>query len=290
MVLFENTKLDMKLFNIGKWTYMIFLLVVTSSYCLGQVQHKNYGKLKTTLFIADIQNRMLIIAFGGSEGGSIFENDKTKNVRDKFLERGFSFLSIGYFGDKGLPKRLDRISLNAIYDTIKSISRQIKIDSNKIVLIGASRGAELALNLASRHNFLGVVALVPPSVSFPNVNKKKNTPSWTFNNKEVPYLNLPYSKINEDGLVKAIETALKNKEEVENASIKVENIRGFIFLSSGKNDEIWPSEQMCNDIVRRLEKNNFKYDYEHVSFEGGHQPSKHWEKVFEFIDNLDLGE
>ena len=278
----------MKVSNIGKWTVLILILLTTSSYCRGQSQPKNYGALKTKLFIADVQNEILIVAFGGSEGGNIFENDETRDVRAKFLERGFSFLSIGYFGDKGLPKKLDRISLNAVYDTIKSICRQIKIDSNKIVLIGASRGAELALNLASRHNCLGVVALVPPSVSFPNVDKKENTSSWTFNNKEVPYLNLPYGLIKKDGLVKTIEAELKNKDEVERTSIKVENINGFIFLSSGKNDEIWPSEQMCNDIISRLKKNNFKYDYKHVSFDGGHQPSKHWEIVFEFIDKLTL--
>jgi len=278
----------MKVFNIGKYTTLTLILLTISSCCLGQSLPKNYGELKTKLFVADIQNEILVVAFGGSEGGNIFGNDETRDVRAKFLERGFSFLSIAYFGDKGLPKKLDRISLNAVSDTIKSICRQIKIDSNKIVLIGASRGAELALNLASRYNYLGVVALVPPSISLPNFDKKENTSSWTFNNKEVPYLNFPYGLIRKDGLVKTIEAELNNKDEVEKASIKVEDINGFIFLSSGKNDEIWPSEQMCKDIVSRLEKNNFKYDYEHVSFDGGHQPSKHWERVFEYIDKFTL--
>ncbi|MCF6361533.1 MAG: alpha/beta hydrolase [Cyclobacteriaceae bacterium] len=280
----------MKASIIGKWTILILMLLTTFSYGFGQSQPKNYGVLKPELFIADLQNKMLVVAFGGSEGGSVFGSDVTRDVRAKFLERGYSFLSIGYFGAKGLPKELDRISLNAVYDTIINISRKIKIDVDKIVLIGASRGAELALNLASRHNFLGVVALVPPNVSLPYIGKRENTSSWIFNNKQVSYLNLPYGLIRKDGFVNTLKAELKNKDEVERASIKVENINGFIFLSSAKNDQIWPSEQMCNDIMSRLQKNNFIYDYKHVSFDGGHQPSNHWEEVFVFIDNFALKE
>ena len=64
----------------------------------------------------------------------------------------------------------------------------------------------------------------------------------------------------------------------------MENIKGLVFLSSGKTDELWPSLLMCNDMVDRLKKNDFKFYYEHVSFDGGHQPSKHWDTVFKFID------
>jgi len=267
---------------------LVFLLLVTISFCgFGQSLPKNYGRIKTKLFAGPNHDKMLVVAFGGSEGGNIFASDQTKDLRTRFSQLGFSFLSIGYFGEKGLPKRLDRISLTAIYDTIQIISRHLKINSNNILLIGASRGAELALNLASRYDFMGVIALVAPSVSFPNIDNKGNTSSWTFDDKEAPYLQLPYDLIKQNGWFKTIETELKNKEKVERSSIKVENINGFIFLTSAKTDELWPSVQMCNDIVTRLKVNNIKFNYEHISMDGGHQPSNHWDVAFKFIvDNI----
>ena len=264
---------------------IVFLLFATVfSQCFGQSLPKDYGTIQTKLFTGDSQNQMLIVAFGGSEGGNIFANEDQKGLRNRFHRLGFSFLSVGYFGDKGLPRKLDRISLNAVYDTIKNTSSRLKIDSNRILLIGASRGAELALNLAIRYNFMGVIALVPPSVSLPYANNKQSTSSWTYNDKEVPYLSLSYDQIKGNGWLRAIESELKNKPNVDSSSIKVENIKGYIFLSSAKNDELWPSEQMCNSIVDRLKMNNFKYQYEHVTVDGGHLPSKHWDMAFKFIE------
>jgi uncharacterized protein len=267
-------------------TAMLLLLATLFFRCFGQSLPANYGKIQAKLFVGDMQKQMLVVAFGGSEGGNIFASEQTKNVRNRFTQLGFSFLSVGYFGEKGLPKRLDRISLTAIYDTIKSISKRLKIDSSSVLLIGASRGAELALNLASRYDFMGVIALVAPSVSFPDMNNRVNTSSWTFNDEEVPYLKLPHDSIKRNGWFKTIEIELKNKENIENSSIKVENSRGFIFLTSAKNDELWSSEQMCNNIVNRLKMNNFNYKYEHISVEGRHQPSTHWDIVFKFIETV----
>jgi uncharacterized protein len=260
------------------------LLLTALSLSWAQPVPKNYGRIQTELFLGDNKAQVLIVAFGGSEGGNTFAGEQTKELRAKFLERGFSFLSIGYFGGKGLPKQLDRISLNAIYDTIKNVSKRIKLDSNKIILIGASRGAELALNLACRYSAIGVIALVPSSVSIPYIDNNKSKSSWMFGNKEVPYLKLPYDLIKKEGWLKTIENELKKEKEAEESFIKVENIKGFIILTSGKTDELWPSLQMCNAMVDRLKKNDFKYNYEHVTFDGGHQPSKHWDIVFKFID------
>ena len=129
--------------RIIKCTLTFLLLLTALSRSLGQSLPKNYGTIQTKLFLADNKAKILVVAFGGSEGGNTFASEQTKDLRGKFLDRGFAFLSIAYFGDKGLPKKLDRISLNAIYDTIRNVSRRIKIDSNKILLVGASRGGEL---------------------------------------------------------------------------------------------------------------------------------------------------
>jgi hypothetical protein len=82
---------------------------------------RKHGHVEVKLFLADSEDQPLIVAFGGSEGGNVFASDQLKQERDKFLERGYAFLAVGYFGTKTTPASLDRISLNAIHDSITSI-------------------------------------------------------------------------------------------------------------------------------------------------------------------------
>lgn len=71
-------------------------------------------------------------------------SNQLKQERNKFLEKGYAFLAVGYFGTETTPASIDRISLNAIHDSIASIIRQHpRIDKNKIALYGGSRGGEL---------------------------------------------------------------------------------------------------------------------------------------------------
>jgi len=245
---------------------------------------KHHGNLQTKLFLGKGTNTHLVVAFGGSEGGNTFSTEKTQAIRQKFLDRGFHFLSIAYFGSKNLPKSIDRISLNAVYDTIINISKNIEITSNNIVLLGASRGGELVLNLAAKYDFKGVIALVPSSVTVPNLNNKIAISSWTLKEKEIPFLNVNEKTIKSNDWHAALEEALLNLEDTNPAFIPIEDIHGFIFLSSGKSDTAWPSYNMCQYMEERLKKNHFLYPYTHQAFDNGHNPSTHWEEVFNFLD------
>lgn len=262
----------------------LLLLISGQGFC--QKLPKNYGKLQAKLFIPESSNKSLIVAFGGSEGGNTFALEKTKEVRDNFLNRGFHFLAIGYFGSKGIPKTLDRISLSAVYDSIQSISSRLEIVSSRIVLLGASRGGELVLNLASHYDFPGVIALVPSNVTVPNLNNKAPTSSWTLNDKEVPFIQIDEKEVNQEGWSPALKKSLSGQQEDSPGFIPVENINGFVFLTSGKTDTMWPSFDMCNGIMNRLKINNFQHPFVHEAFEQGHNPSTHWPKVFEFLDEL----
>src|SRR5207253_670758 len=107
---------------------------------------------------------------------------------------------------RGTPETLDRISLDAIYDTIKNRSNSPKINKDKIMLLGTSRGGELVLNLASMYKeFDAVVALVPAHMRFPAASITSNTSAWTYNEKELSYLPVPFS---------AIITSLAGKKEL----------------------------------------------------------------------------
>ena len=108
------------------------------------------------------------IYIGGGEGGNAWASDYWKELRNEFIKKGYAFLAIGYFGMENTPAFLDRISLNAIHDSIVNIAKNPKINRNKIALIGGSKGGELVLNLASRYQDINaVVAIVTSHVSFP---------------------------------------------------------------------------------------------------------------------------
>jgi uncharacterized protein len=250
---------------------------------------ENYGKVDTQLFVGDSDNQPLIVAFGGSNGGNTWTDEFWMEIRNKFLAKGYAVLSIGYFRAENTPTTLDRISINAIYDSIKKASNHSKIDKGRIALLGSSRGGELVLNIASRYNDVdAVIAIVPPHVSFPALTSSANTSSWTFNDKEVPFVPFSYEAISsviKGNSYRTCEIMLKNREAVVNSTIEVEKINGSILLMSATNDEVWPSIYMSEKIVDRLKMNQFKHYYEHSSFEGRHtESSKHFDVVFKFLD------
>lgn len=250
---------------------------------------ENHGKVQSRLYLGESGNQPLIVGFGGSEGGNAWDSDFWKPTRDKFLAKGYAFLAIGYFGSKETPNTLDRISLDAIHDTIISISENPKINSEKIAIIGGSKGGELVLNLASYFDDIdAVVALSTSHVSFPALTMMSNTSSWILNNKELPFAPAPYSAVPamiSGDLLEAFNIILENKDAEEKARIPVEKINGSILLLSASNDEAWPSAQMSNKIIERLKSKGFKKDYEHVVIEGGHTaPLEHFDLVFTFLE------
>ncbi|MCJ8167104.1 acetylxylan esterase [Pontibacter sp. E15-1] len=250
---------------------------------------ENHGKIDAQLFVGDSVNQPLIVAFGGSQGGNTWTEDYWLEMRNKFVEKGYAVLSIGYFNTKNTPEKLDRISINAIYDTIKKVSRRPEINENRIALLGSSRGGELVLNIASRYKDINaVVALVPSNVSFPAQTLTANTSAWTYNDKEIPYMKIPFkafwASLQGDSQ-RISEIIIEEQEKTLNGVIKVEKINGPILLLSAKNDELWPSGYMSNQIENRLRENNLKYYYENYLFDGKHHDTKkYFDKVFNFLD------
>jgi len=244
--------------------------------------------VNSQLYVGESDKQALIVGLGGSEGGNPWASNYWKPTRDEFIKKGFAFLALGYFGAKGSPDTLDRISLEKVHDAIIEATKNPKIDRDKIALIGGSKGAELALLLASHFKDITcVVAIVPSHVAFPGLTNHLSTSSWTYQDKEVPYV--PVSEETVPALVKrdlrlAFDTMLKDTVAVEKALIKVEEINGPILLMSATKDEMWGSTPMAEAIVARLKAKHFNYYYEHIAIEGGHtEPLKHFDKIFEFL-------
>jgi uncharacterized protein len=272
---------------------LVVLLIVSILFFLGYRTpplSTRYGKMDTHLYLSDSASQPLVVAFGGGSGGNDWERNYLKSKRNEFLTRGFAILAIGYFKTDQSPGSLDRISLNAISDTILHIARRYpQLDTNRIILMGASKGGELVLNLASRFkHFKGVVALSTSHVSFPALTIAANTSSWHYNNQEVPYVPAPYKTIGpalRGDLHRAFSMMIEDENAVAQAEIEVEKINGPILILSGTQDEQWPATFMSNQIMKRLAMKNFKHTYQHLVFEGGHiEPLNHFDKVFTFLE------
>jgi uncharacterized protein len=250
---------------------------------------KNYGVVEAKLFLGETEKQPLIVAFGGGGGENDWNRKYLKGKRDSLINMGYAVLAIGYFRSNGTPKKLDRISLDAIRDTILSVAQHSKIDKSQIILMGGSRGGELVLNLASKYDdFKGVIAMSSSNVSFPAITWSANTSSWTYKNKELPYVPAPFKTIFpalKGDLYTAHKMMLEDKEAVKKAEIEVENIKGAILLLSGKNDDQWPAPEMSDQIIERLKHNNFKYYYAHIKLNGGHiAPMENFNLVYDFLN------
>jgi uncharacterized protein len=251
--------------------------------------------LKTTntesiLYLGKGKNQPLIVGLGGSEGGNAWTSDNWKKTRDQFIEKGYAFLAIGYFGAKGTPDTLQKIAIEDVHNAIKVATKNRKINKKKIAIIGGSRGADLALLVGSYYKDIKcIVGIVASNVTFPGNTNHFTTSTWTFQNKQLPFV-----PVNEEAvpfLMKrdlrgAFVAMLKDSIAESNAFIKVENIGGPILLVSATKDEICPSTPMAEKMIERLKSKKFKYNFEHIPIVGGHsEPLKHLDLIFTFLEN-----
>lgn len=226
------------------------------------------------------------IIIGGSEG-------RIHNKWAKFLAyNSISALALGYFNCEGISQNLEYIQLEYFLESIEWIKNHTKKD--KVVLIGYSHGAQVALLLGSLFPslFYKIICFSPISYllgGFPYVNK----PAWKYQNKDIaPYLNGIYSKdemliLSEDlkmstlknkipfhnntkedpYIIKELFEAMNKLPQATESEIKVENITCPILLFSGKDDKIWPSSFYCQNITNRLKRNKSFIKCEHIEYE-----------------------
>lgn len=273
--------------NFCKYSFL-FLLLIFSADTFAQITLQT-PNTESVLYLGKGNNQPLIVGLGGSEGGNAWTSDYWKKTRDQFIEKGYAFLAIGYFGAKGTPDILNKIAIEDIYNAIKTATKNRKINKKKIAIIGGSRGADLALLLGSYYKDINcVVSIVGSNAVFPGHTTHYSTSCWTYQNKELPFV-----PVNEEALPflmkrdlkGTFEAMLKDTIAVGKATIKIENIKGPVFLLSATKDEICPSKLMAEMMMERLKSNNFKYHYEHKSVEGGHaEPLKHFNLIFKFLE------
>ena len=155
--------------------------------------------------------------------------------------------------------------------------------------MGGSKGGELSLLLASHFpEIKTVVAIVPGNAVFPALTIAMNTPSFSLNGELLPFVPVPLSATPAliKGNLRAVwEEMLKNEDAVERAAIQVENINGPIFFVSATQDEFWPSKEMSDAMMQRLQKNAFPFHSDHLAIKGGHiAPLESFDEIETFLE------
>ena len=189
-----------------------------------------------------------LLVLGGSGGGV----DTRKAAL--LAAHGYATLALAYFGAPTLPDVLAEIPLEYFKTAIDWLQAQDIVDDNKIGVVGTSRGGELALLLGATYPELkAVVGYVASGVVFAGYtrNREDLRAAWTYEGAPLPY---PTSE-----------------NEIDEATIPVERINGPILLISGEDDQLWPSTELSEIAIARLQQYNHPYAYEHLVYQdAGH--------------------
>ncbi len=230
------------------------------------------------LFYSEQSNKKTIILFGGSDGNIT----ALSLMAGPLASRGFNVLSVGYFGEKGLPQNLQEIPLEYFENVFLWINKNSIIKTSQLYLHGTSKGGELALLIASKYNcFSKVVACQPHSYCFEGLDgmlAADNVSSWTFDGKPLPFIKLDNNIFLEEqkscikenkpfGIACCYIKGLERADRKEEARIKIENAHVDLLLIAGKKDSIWNSYDGCNEIIDTLRKCDYAHKYEFLGFE-----------------------
>jgi dienelactone hydrolase len=215
----------------------------------GVRQIKVEGQLHGVLFLPGTSGPYPgVLVVGGSEGG-------LPVAKAAWLaSHGFAAFALAYFRYEDLPKELEAIPLEYFGRALAWLRQRPEIITDRIAVVGTSRGGELALQLGSMYPHIrAVVAYVSANIRYPACCGDTRVPyAWTWQGRPLAYSLVTKSRI--------------NPAAVMQAAIAVEQTQGPVLLISGDDDGVWPSSVMANSIVSRLKDAHFRYPVEHLDY------------------------
>lgn len=189
-----------------------------------------------------------LLVLGGSGGGM----DTPKAAL--LAAHGYATLALTYFSRPPLPDVLAEIPLEYFETAIAWLQSQDSVDGEKIGVVGTSRGGELALLLGATYpQVRAVVSYVGSGVLAAGytADREDLRPAWTYAGEPLPFAT--------------------SDEELDAATILVENIQGPVLLISGEDDQLWPSTRLSEIAIARLRQYNHPYEVDHLVYEdAGH--------------------
>ncbi len=181
---------------------------------------------------------------------------------------GYAVLFLPYFGLPGLPPTLERIDLGYVVRGIDWLLAQPQVRGQRVAVMGLSRGAELALQVASMDERVGaVVAAAPSYARHAGIGRGYSDftqPAWLSRGEAPPYLRGRMTPAGAASLISSglrrkpfrqnafFRSALRSNAATRAAAIEVEKIRGPVLTIAGGDDGLWPSDRFAERIAERL--------------------------------------
>lgn len=191
-----------------------------------------------------------LVLFGGSEGMV------NHVLAGQLAEAGYETLAFYYFGQDNQAQELVEVPLD-LFDEVLTYMDSHSNSQQPITVYGASKGAELALNLAVKYDEIDHVILMAPTAwNYQGLSQDFNNArsSWTWQGQPEAYIsfadggftagmgiffdfffNLPVTYRN------MYMQATQGADNSEEARIKVEDTDAKILILAGEDDQMWPS-------------------------------------------------
>lgn len=218
-----------------------------------------------------------VLVLGGSDG-SIPEH-----TAGQLAGAGFTSLALAWFGHPGLPPEPIEVPLECFHRALRFLQARPSLRERRVGIWGKSKGAEAALLAAASYgDVTAVVGVAASGVAWHGLGSgfedrtwmRRST--WTLAGVPVPFVPgiIDRQPSVVDGalvLTPMHLAAMQNTEALRRATIAVELIKGPLLLISGAEDQLWPSQQLCELAMERRQTAAHPHLDQHLSFAGaGH--------------------
>ncbi|MEE6508363.1 hypothetical protein FKM82_020621 [Ascaphus truei] len=170
---------------------------------------------------------------------------------------GFLTLALAYFDYDDLPKNLGGLHLDYFREAVEFLRSQPQVNNQEIGVIGISKGADLAISMAT---FLpGIKAVVSISGCAANSFVSLQCDGFT-----LPGLRFDPEKIKltESGLLDLSEAIDDPRDPThEECLIPAEKSSAAFLMLSGSDDKGWPSAAYSEQLVLRLRGHGKNVEY-----------------------------
>ena len=252
------------------------------------------GRIRGSLFLPEgAPPRRAVVVLGGSEGGCRLE--LAAQLASRLRVPALALACFGVPGS-GLPAALERIPLEYLASALDWLEARPEVRAGPQVLLGVSRGAELALLVAATwpDRIRAVAASVPSAVAWAGQGPDPGAPAWTLGGSPVPFLPVRMTAEQGERLeramregtpfpfreVHAASIAAATGAEVAAATLPVERIGGPLLLIGSDDDGVWPSGDFVARIAARLAASGFAHPVTALAYPGaghllqdGYQPT-----------------
>ena len=218
-------------------------------------------------------SRSGVVVIGGSAGSL----GVSAGLAEALASAGHPALAVQYFGAEGLPAQLTGVPLEIFRDAARWLAGRPEVDPDRVVLLGASRGAEAALLAgAVFREVCGVIAAAPAHVAFQGLGGRRSRPrsAWSIAGVPLPFVpfRTPFKALfklirGDNSAIYDIHVAsLRARSRVAEALIPVERIGGPVLLLSGGDDRLWPAGRMAEAVRMRLAARAFPHPFHHAHY------------------------